>query len=50
MSNYITNILDFLKSKNINIDDYDDDRTYFDGYDDVLVINLNDEKYKFIQN
>ena len=50
MTNYIIDILDFLKNKNINIYDYDDDRTYFDGYDDVLVINLNDEKYKFVQN
>lgn len=50
MTNYITNICDFLETNNINISDYDDDLTYYDGFDDVLVVYINDEKYKFIQN
>ena len=47
---YIHEIRDFLDSSSINIDDYDDDRTYFDGFDDVFVVNLKDERYKFLQN
>lgn len=50
MTNYITNICDFLQTNNININDYDDDLTYFNGFDDVLVLYINQEKYKFIQN
>jgi len=50
MTNYIINICDFLETNNINISDYDDDLTYYDGFDDVLVIYINEEKYKFIQN
>ena len=50
MTNYIINICAFLESNNINTDDYDDDRTYFDGFDDVLVVNFKGETYKFLQN
>ena len=50
MTDYIIDIRDFLESININTDDYDDDRTYFDGFDDVLVLNLKGESYKFLQN
>ena len=50
MTDYIIDIRDFLEGNNINTDDYDDDRTYFDGYDDVLVVNLKGERYKFLQN
>lgn len=50
MSDYIFNIREFLEKNNINVDDYDDDRTYFDGHDDVLVLNFKDNTYKFLQN
>ena len=29
---------------------YDDDRTYYDGYDDVYVVTINGHKLKFVQN
>ena len=50
MTDYIIDIRDFLEANKVNTDDYDDDNTYFDGYDDVLVVNLRGEKFKFLQN
>lgn len=47
MTDYIIDIRDFLEANKVNTDD---DYTYFDGYDDVLVVNLRGEKYKFLQN
>ena len=47
---YIELIQDYLTSINVDYSDYDDDRTYYDGYDDVWVVTLNNEKYKFVQN
>ena len=49
-NDYISNIQEFLTSINIDYSDYDDDLTYYDGYDDVWVVTLKNNKYKFVQN
>jgi hypothetical protein len=47
---YIELIRDYLTSIKVDHSKYDDDRTYYDGYDDVWVVALNNETYKFVQN
>ena len=47
--NYINDIQEYLDSINIDYSDYDDDYTYYDGYDDVWVVKLNNNTYKFVQ-
>jgi len=50
MTDYNMDICEFLNNNGIDTNDIDDDRSYFDGYDDVLVITIRDRKYKFLQN
>lgn len=47
---YISNIQEYLTSINIDYSNYDDDLTYYDGFDDVWVVTLNNNIYKFVQN
>lgn len=47
---YIIDILKYLEDKNIDTSNYDDDNTYYDGFDDVYVVNIKDYKLKFVQN
>jgi hypothetical protein len=47
---YINDIQIYLKSIQVDYSDYNDDLTYYDGYDDVWVVNLNYKTYKFVQN
>lgn len=49
MTDYIIDTIKFLDSKGIDYD-YDDDRSYYDGYDDVFIIIIKDERYKLVQN
>lgn len=46
---YIANILDWLNYHNIHYE-IDDDRSYYDGIDDMLCIYMNNKRYKFLQN
>ncbi len=50
MIDYIVDIQTYLDSINIDYSNYDDDLTYYDGYDDVWVVKLKDKSYKFVQN
>jgi len=49
MTDYIINIRNFLENNNIEYE-CDDDLSYFDGFDDVLVIEIKGETYKLLQN
>lgn len=51
MTDYIKEIINLLENNGINVFNYDDDKTYFDGYDDVYVLHINDNLIlKFVQN
>lgn len=49
MTDYIIATIDFLNSKDIDYD-IDDERSYYNGFDDVLMIIIKDETYKLVQN
>ena len=49
-NDFFDNIKKFLNIINVDYSDYDDDRKYYDGFDDVWVVNLLGTTYKFVQN
>ena len=49
MTDYIIEICNFLEKNGIDTSDYNDDLSYYNGFDDVLVVYLKDERYKFYQ-
>ena len=51
MTDYIRRIIAILRSNSIDTLNYDDDKTYFDGHDDVFVLYVGDTlTLKFAQN
>ena len=47
-TDFIVELVNWLNDKRVNYT-YDEDLTFYDGYEDILVIYINNIQYKFYQ-